>query len=225
MTKILVPSKGPESWKALLADPDRHWATGYSARTLAHRWEAAAGFPREVARVLAQSAALAGAKPMLILPEWQVVMPGKGRASQNDIWVLAKCDSGLVSIAVEGKVNEPFASTVGEWLVDASDGKRHRLKELTRLLGVSEPIANDIRYQLLHRTASAILEAQRFGATHAVMLVHSFSPQNLWLDDFAAFCALFGLHAGVDKLVTTTAGTGMTLHLGWVHGDPGYLEK
>jgi hypothetical protein len=57
------------------------------------------------------------------------------------------------------------------------------------------------------------------------MLVHSFSPSNLWFDDFARFCAMFGLTAGVDRLVTTTAGNGITLHLAWVHGDERYLER
>jgi hypothetical protein len=56
------------------------------------------------------------------------------------------------------------------------------------------------------------------------MLVHSFSPQNLWFDDFSEFCALFGLIAQVDGIASTTLGNGVVLHLGWVHGDQRYLE-
>jgi hypothetical protein len=131
----------------------------------------------------------------------------------------------LVSLSIEGKVNEPFASTVGEWLAGASDGKKHRLDALRSILRLGSSIPDHIRYQLIHRTASAVIEAERFGALHAVMLVHSFSPENLWFDDFAQFCALFGLVAQLDGIASTTLGNGVVLHLGWVHGDGRYLEK
>lgn len=221
---IVVPSQGVESWRRLLADPEKHWAKGYSARTLAHCWEDTSGFPREVAQLLAQHPTLRSAIPLLILPEWKVALPGRGRASQNDVWVLARADAGLVSLAIEGKVNEPFASTVGEWLAGASDGRKQRLEALRSLLGLRAPIPDHIRYQLIHRAASAVIEAQRFGALHAVMLVHSFSPTNRWFDDFAEFCALFELTAAIDTIASTTTVSGIELHLGWVHGDERYLE-
>jgi hypothetical protein len=37
--RILKFSSGPQDWQALLADPVRHWRSGYSARTLAYSWE------------------------------------------------------------------------------------------------------------------------------------------------------------------------------------------
>lgn len=46
MARIFVPSAGPDSWRQFLAKPDLHWAVGYSARTVAHAWEAAHGFPQ-----------------------------------------------------------------------------------------------------------------------------------------------------------------------------------
>ena len=49
-----------------------------------------------------------------------------------------------------------------------------------------------IRYQLLHRTASAVIAAQQFGARLAVMVVHSFSPSHQWHDDYQAFAREFG---------------------------------
>ena len=83
MSTILVSSTGAAAWQQLLADPEKHWATGYSARTLAHYWEDADGFPSEVSRVLAQHPSLAGAVPLLILPEWKVPLPGGRAASQK----------------------------------------------------------------------------------------------------------------------------------------------
>lgn len=224
MTQILVPSRGPTDWQALLAEPAKQWARGGSAKALAHCWEAARGFPAEVKAALDGCAALGGADALLILPEWQVTLPGGVRPSQNDIWVLARGRSGLISIAVEGKVDEPFGPTLGEWKADASTGKQTRLAFLQQVLGLTAPLADTVRYQLLHRTASAVLEAQRFGAGQAVVLIHSFSPENRWLADFAAFTALFGVDFQPGHLASATARDGMPLHLGWVCGDRKFLE-
>ena len=224
MTNIFIPSAGPGDWKALLADPEKHWARGYSARSLAHAWEDRDGFPPEISAVLQQSPSLRGIKPLLIFPEWKVPLPGGSTASQNDVWVLAKCNSGLVSISIEGKVEESFDKSVGKWKAKASAGKMIRLTYLAEVLGLREPVPDTIYYQLLHRTASAIIEAERFGATQAAMLVHSFSPTNQWFEEFKAFVALFNASAAIGKLSTVKAGNNIPLHLAWVHGDERYLN-
>jgi hypothetical protein len=162
MTKVFVPSVGPGDWKGLLADPEKHWARGYSARSLAHCWEDTEGFPAEINDVLIQVPSLKGIAPLLIFPEWKVPLPGGTTTSQNDVWVLAKCDTGLVSIAIEGKVDESFNDPVGVWRKNASPGKLERLAYLTDVLGLSQPVPDEIYYQLLHRTASALIEAMRF---------------------------------------------------------------
>jgi len=174
MTRIYLPSVGPDSWQQLLAKPELHWATGYSARTLAHSWEAAAGLPPEIAQLLKS---LGGeAELLLALPEHKTPLPGGRRESQSDVFALLRVARQVVACTIEGKVDEPFGPTVEEWLVDASSGKQERLGYLAKLLGLSEPVAGDVRYQLFHRTASAVVEAQRFGASGAAMIVHSFSP-------------------------------------------------
>jgi hypothetical protein len=104
-------------------------------------------------------------------------LPGGSRASQTDLFALARSGSDLISIAVEGKVAEAFDTTVGEWLdrraaEQAKRGRtrqpsaqtRKRLAFLCELLQLEEGDILDLRYQLLHRTAAAILEAQRFAA-------------------------------------------------------------
>jgi hypothetical protein len=223
MSRIFLPSKGPDDWKAFLADP-KHWKPKYSAWTLAHAWEDAEGFPPEVKAVLSGHPDLADADPLLTLPEWQVPLPGGARPSQNDIWVLAKARGELVSIAVEGKVEEPFGPTLAEWKADFSPGKTTRLAFLQSVLGLKGGLADTIRYQLLHRTASAVIEAQRFGARHAIMLVHSFSREDRWFEDFAALVSLFGERAEIGRLASTKADGGMSLHLGWVQGSEGHLH-
>ena len=69
-------------------------------------------------------------EPLVVIPEHKVPLPGGSRPSQNDIWILAKAHDDLVSIAVEGKVSEPFGPTMAEWLVNESKGKRKRLEFL-----------------------------------------------------------------------------------------------
>jgi len=107
-------------------------------------------------------------------------LPGGSRASQNDVWVLGESSAGLISIAVEGKVSEPFGPTVGEWFKNKTTGKEKRLQFLCNELGFDFSPPPKVRYQLLHRTVSAILEAKRFRTNEAVMVVHTFSTTDEW---------------------------------------------
>ncbi len=129
-----------------------------------------------------------------------------------------------MSIAVEGKVAETFGPTVQEWQAEASPGKSERLAYLLNLLGLST-VPETTRYQLLHRTASAIIEAQRFNAAHAVMLVHSFSQSNEWFRDYAAFVSLMGGSATENGVVSVGARSGVPLYLAWVRGNAQYLSR
>jgi hypothetical protein len=126
---------------------------------------------------------------------------------------------------VEGKVGEPFGPTVAEWQAEGSKGKDKRLAFLCDLLGLTQPVPGPIRYQLLHRTASAILEARRFNAPHALMLVHSFSQTHEWFDDYADFARLLGGEANVGSLVHIGLRAEVDLYLSWVRGDARYLSK
>ena len=88
---------------------------------------------------------------------------------------------------------------MAEWLESETLGKRIRLRFLTERLGLCE-IPPTIRYQLRHRAASAVLEAERFNASHALMLVHSFSQTHEWFEDYRAFAALFGVDAQLNRV-------------------------
>ena len=224
MNRILIPASNPEDWKKFLADPKKQWKKGYSARTLAYCWHAANSIPAEVLSVLKQSTELSRIEPLFIIPEHKVPLPGGSAASQNDIWVLGKTDTHLVSFTVEGKVSEPFGPTAEEWFKDPSPGKEKRLNFLCEELGLSYPIPNNIRYQLLHRAVSALLEAKRFRTDRAGMVVHSFSPSNEWFEDYQTFIDLFKLNAGINELVSTTLPNGIVLYFAWIHGDEKFLE-
>ncbi len=227
MSRIYVPTTGVESWQALLADPVKHWKTGYSAKSLAYCWEEANGFPTEIKELFASAPEL-GLKDidlLLAIPEHKVPLPGGNTQSQNDVFALGKVNGQLVAIAIEGKVSEPFGPTVGEWIAEASSGKHKRLKYLKEVIGLSGEIDLNVRYQLLHRTASALIEAKRFNAPKAAMVVHSFSQASEWFEDYANFLKLFGVVAGVGELVCVGERDGVELCFGWVKGAGRYLEK
>ena len=97
-----------------------------------------------------------------------------------------------MSTAVEGKVSESFGPTIGEWFKEPSSGKERRLSYLCEQLEVGFPPDGQVRYQLVHRTASAIIVAIRFNAPDAAMVVHAFSPSDEWFDDYAAFLKMSG---------------------------------
>ncbi len=76
------------------------------------------------------------------------------------------------TFAIEGKVDGTFGPLVKDWLGSApSQGKRLRLAYLAELVALDELQLGGIRYQLLHRTASAKIEAARNGSEVAAMLV------------------------------------------------------
>jgi hypothetical protein len=224
MRKIYVPTLVPESWQALLADPEKQWKIGFSARAVAHSWEAANGLPPEIADLFGD-----GAELLIALPEHKVSLGDTGRPSQTDVFALVKSQNKTIAVAIEGKVDESFGPTIKDWYVEPSPAKQQRLKFLCDQIEVKfEPI-NDhlhhLHYQLFHRTASAILEAERFKTDDAAMIVHSFSGEEKGFAAYAAFLGLFDLTASPGELVSKRLSSGRTLYFGWAKGNPIYLSK
>lgn len=227
MGRILAFTSGPQDWKDLLADPSKQWKRGYSARTLAHCWEAFDGFPPEVAQPFAMSNEhlLADLIPILAVPEFKVCLPGGNRASQNDIFVLARSVAGPVVVMVECKVNESFGPTIEAWRKDASAGKKARLEFLSRTLGLESSPPALVRYQLLHRAASAIIVGEQYRAAAAVLVIHSFSPKKAGWKDYQFFTRLFGLEAQMGVIQRLGATSRIPLFGVWVADDPEFLES
>ena len=151
MTSIYVPSAGPDDWKQFLAQPDLQWAVGYSARTLALSWDAASGLPVEIEDLLQP---LVGPSKLLIgIPEHKVRLPGGRRESQCDVFALICSVDQIIACAIEGKVDETFGPTVGEWLAIPSKGKLKRLAFISEVLGLkvnrSPPLATSFFIVLL----------------------------------------------------------------------------
>ena len=216
----LEPMKSAEDWKQFLAKPELHWKDGRSAKMLAERWDAALPhMPSEI------TAAFHGTPyerflPLVAIPEYEVELPGGPRASHNDLFVLGRIGPDLAVVMIEGKVDESFGPLLGEWLRDASPGKLARLEHLRSKLAIDGDVAHTIRYQLLHRAASPVLEAERLGASYAAMVVHSFSAVDAWLDDYGAFCRVLGVTGAKSRLERVPRVSLPDLWVGWVCGAP-----
>lgn len=206
----------PEDVIPYLARQGRHWKKGYSAYELAHSWVNAADIPVSVRSVLDTCSDYAGAVLVEGLFERAVDLRTQGSRSQTDLLAFVESAHGNAVIAVEGKVDEPFGALVSTWN-DHTPGKERRLEALCASLGLRVPDVGGIRYQLLHRTASAIYEAQRYRTTRAVMLVHSFSPTDASFRDFQAFAESMGTSVQtVNQVSGERECEGIRLRLAWV---------
>ncbi len=81
MSKILIPASSPDDWKQFLAEPEKQWKSGYSARSLAYCWQEASGVPPEIIKVLGQIESLKNLKIIFAITERKVPLPGGLRAS------------------------------------------------------------------------------------------------------------------------------------------------
>gem|GEM_PF-7127426 len=198
-------------------------AQGTPPRQLPMLGKEPSGFPPEIAAILSSTTDdnLREVELLLAIPEHKVYFPPmQGHASQNDVFALAKAINGdLLSIAVEAKVSESFGLTVDEWIADPTQGKTERLNFLEdKLHIVGKPLGN-IRYQLLHRLCSALLEAERFNAKYAILVIHSFSQSDKWFGDFGAFLSLYGQKAVVGQLVALDLSIATKVFAGWAKGS------
>ena len=190
-------------------------------------WEASVpSLPAEILAVLAEARdpSLADLELLVAIPEWKVELPGGNRASQTDILAIARNNAGLVVLGVEAKVDEPFGHTLGEKRKDASPGQEERIAFLEDELGCGSPLANSIRYQLMHRTVSALLTARAFHAPVAIMLVQSFSPSSKWRADFDAFSNAVSARKITSDLYELRTDETPRLLIGWCRGASEFLS-
>lgn len=213
--RLHVPLLHPEDVIPHLAKQERHWKAGYSAQELAVAWASSrSDFPEVIRKVLATAPEYTGAEMIDGFFEREVDLGSPGRNSQTDLMVVVGLRDELGIIAIEGKVEESFADVVLDW--NTTPGKQRRLEILCASLGIPPAQVGSLRYQLLHRAASAIYEAKRYRARHALMLVHSFSPTHRWFEDFAAFSCAMGQPLQRPGLCSIAkAYEGVSLRLAW----------
>ncbi len=185
-----------DEWKTLVGA--KNWVDGRSAKRLAETWLPEDGFPAHVSALLNAEAGLANLVVTTAVVEHLADVPGKGPGSATDLMVHAQSESTSISIAVEGKVDEGFDQIVSKWLVAGDSpnslaNRSTRVGGMVQFFGLSESLVTNIRYQLIHRTYAAVIEAEKHGHDQAMLMVHSFSPDGVirpgW-DDFVAWARL-----------------------------------
>ena len=95
---------------------------------------------------------------------------------------------------------------------------------MRNVLGLPDILPDNLYYQLLHRTASAVIEAGRFKTDAAAMIVHSFSQQRMWFEAYSQFLELLGLPDEGGALVSTQLPSGLSLYPGWATGSAKFLS-
>lgn len=194
-----------------------HWKQGRSAKAVADSWFGANDIPPRVRAVLEQAPEFKSAE---LVDAWLErctdLGDGRSSASQTDLLAVLGVGNELAVVGVEAKVTESFGPLVSKWIGDGSEGKEDRLQRLCDLLGLDRASVSDLRYQLFHRTAAAILEARHYRAKKAVLMVHSFCDKGTGLPDFLGFFERMGVDGvGRDKLSSPAPVGGITLWVGW----------
>jgi hypothetical protein len=214
----LIELTKAEDWAGLYPGT---FKSGYSAKSLAFAWGDAKAFPPVVQNLLNTDPVYKAMVPKFAIAEQVVFLDTLSAPSETDLMVYCEDRAGRRAVlAVEGKVNEPFASRVWRWIRGVDDnripnadargskiqpGRARRLNFLNRVLGANVASESTIRYQLMHRAASAILEANRIGAQEALMLVHSFHASGENWDDFCEFVLLFVPRTVARRQLVSTA--------------------
>jgi hypothetical protein len=223
VTRLSLTLLEPEDVIRHLGKGKMHWKAGRSAHALATRWHEARDIPAIVRATLDRSAKFTDAKFVDGFLERSVALPDGGRATQTDLMAILHLRDGLAVAAVEGKVDETFGPLVGEWLTE-NPARAGRLTMLCAMFGL-RGCDDNLRYQLFHRSASALLEADRYRADTALLLVHSFSPENAGFADFAAFLRAMGIATApvvgeiYGPLQCRIAGRDIGFFAGWIADD------
>ncbi len=217
--RVHVPLLRPEDAISHLGSPT-HWQPGRSAKSVTDLWFSANALPPSIVAALSSDQVLRDSMLLDAFLERPVDLGDGQRPSQTDLMAIVRHDNGLGVIAVEAKVDETFGPTVDEWLADPKGDvptRKGRLYRLCHMLGLDPANAGSLRYQLIHRTASAVIEAKRYHARDAAMIVQSFCPRRSWFNDFSVFAGALGLS---DPQVGIISGQktcdGVALRIGWV---------
>jgi hypothetical protein len=199
--------------RAYLADPIKHWRPEYSAYELAHAWlgrSATSHAPQKIDAML-----------HLVFGEYSIVegffekqtkLDRLPRASQTDLLLLLRIETGLAVVGVEAKAGEGFGKSVRDQVPNPE-----RVSLLCERLRIDPAVAAPLPYQLLHRTVATILEAQRYGTDRAMMVVHSFTHDPEAFAGYKAFADAIGLTGPeVDSPTSTSLFEGVFLRLAWI---------
>jgi hypothetical protein len=222
MNRLCIATRGIGSWRERLACPDRQWRRRFSAFETAVSCELASrgksGVPEPIASLFRQSQ-YGELLLMFAVAEHKVDLRGSGAASQSDLWAVVKTSSGMLSLTVEAKAKEPFGGDVLEqWLIagvsqESKRNRKIRWDQVRAHLPKSDSFLQ-VRYQMLHRCASSVIEAKRLGFQHAAFVVQAFETPEESFQDYVIFCQALKIPAKRGGM-STTSSDGVSLSVGW----------
>lgn len=215
--KILIPTINSDSWKSLLAEPEKQWKEGFSAKSAADSWESSKGFPKEIVLAMNKISEFNNAELLMAIPEFKVCLDNEKAPSQNDILGLCSNESGLTVFTVESKVHEDFDKLIKDW--NDSEGKKNRLTFLLEKIAYPNIDVSNLRYQLFHRLASAVIMAEKFHAKNALMIVQSFEANDALnhYSDFKAFIENYGVSSQKEIPIKVARYNGIDIYVLWVN--------
>ena len=229
-----------DGWRSITKNHENETRSAY---LVGQRWLGSSGdFPPAIKRLMTDS--MLSLRPAFSVAEHITVLDTFVAPSRTDLMVYCRDGkNGRAVIALEGKVTEAFDEQIVYWIRDSrqtrsrqnlpdllalqiNQGKKRRLKWLSNHLGLSLDDQSVIRYQLLHRTVDALLEAKHIGANLAIMLVQAFAECSENWNDYAEFAKLMGFNSiapdSISEPKVLPAFPGISLHLGWAYD---LLEK
>ena len=193
----------------------RHYREGHSAYEVAQKWRfVRSRLPEPILSLFQESqcSELHNLEIRQLYAEFPVWLDTHSTPSKNDLMIFCEgIENHKITIALEAKCDESFANPVSVWLRDTDKPTHRRQRELFRsraepvprklrrlaflneILSIKIGIDSPVRYQLLHRLASAILIARQTFAKATVMMVQAFSDSPRNFEDFRYFCSLLGL--------------------------------
>lgn len=212
MTQILLRKKGKyitdiATWFSY-APPKggkRHWKCGYSAKEFARSFFSSSGGKGALPTELEALLATRFNPPFKVKGEPERIVridALKGGQPNLDLAAVVSHSSGVVALAIEAKVEEPFGSTIAEKLAskktgkDPSPGTRERIETLRKALCPS--LSRDgspflkLRYQLLYGVAAALCHAKAQGCPAAIYVAYTVGKPSAekWTDNQKAYCDL-----------------------------------
>ena len=223
MNRLCIETRGIGSWRERLARPDDQWERGFSAFESAVSWElasrSASGIPEPIEELFEANGY---GEPMLVLAvaEHKVDLPpNRTAASQSDVWAVVSTSLGMLSLTVEAKAKEAFGDAILRTWREGNGSEASKRNRLDRWNYVCAHLPksdsfDEVRYQLLHRCASAVIEAKRLGFQHAAFIVQAFQTPDGSFQDFKVFCEALKIPSAPGTMATTTV-DGIRLSLGW----------
>ncbi len=121
-------------------------------------------------------------------------------------------------------MDEPFGPTLAEWKRSTSaTGVAKRLGHIESKLGLADTLPDTVRYQLLHRLAASVIEAERYYAKAAAMVVQSFLDDDArnGYPDFCTFARLCGVATVEKNRMYRTVADGIPKLICWVQENRG----